>query len=129
MALEESTAFATVFRIQIIAGAFGLACLVLTGQSEHFLSMLYGLILMIGNAWWLASRLEGTRDLSVEAGQRSLYAGAALRFVALIAALLVSQVFGLHLLVVALGMFVAQAAVFVAAMMKFKKESKGEGLG
>jgi len=129
MALEESTAFARIIRTQAIAGVLGLIGLALIGQFEHVFSLLYGIGLMIGNSWWLACRLEKTHSLDVEAGQRSLYAGAALRFVALIVVLLVAQALGLHLLVVAAGMFIAQAAVFVAALIEFKKESKGEGLG
>ncbi len=129
MALEKSTAFSNIFRTQAIVGTLGFVGLIVLTQAVYAFSLLYGACLMMGNAWWLAYRLEKTQGLEVEAGQRSLFAGAALRFVALIVALLVAQLIGLHLLIVAAGMFIAQAAVFVTALIEFKKEGKGEGLG
>ena len=129
MTLERSSVFARIFRTQMIAGALVFICLAAFGQMVYAVSLFYGVAVMAGNAWWLARRLEKTDGLDVQAGQRSLYAGAALRFVALIAVLLAAHLIGLHLLAVAAGMFVAQAVVFITAMNEFKKEGKGEGLG
>jgi len=113
----------------MIAGALVFICLAAFGQMVYAVSLFYGVAVMAGNAWWLARRLDGTNGLDVYAGQRSLYAGAALRFIALIAVLLLAHLIGLHLLAVAAGMFVAQAVVFISAMKEFKREGKGEGLG
>ena len=129
MALGKSSAFARILRSQVVAGVFGFAVLALFGQMAYALALLYGLLLMAGNAWWLARRLENTRGLDVEASQRSLFAGASLRFVALLAGLLMAHLIGLHLLAVAAGMFLAQTVVFITAAKEFKKEGKGEGLG
>jgi len=126
MALEKSSVFARILRAQLVAGALGFAVLMLIGQADFAFALLYGLMLMVVNAWWLARRLEKTRGLGVEASQRSLFAGASLRFVALLAGLLLAHLIGLHLLAVASGMFIAQAVVFVTAALEFKK---GEGLG
>ena len=126
MALEKSSVFVRILRAQLVAGALGFTFLVLIGQAGFAFSLFYGLMLMAGNAWWLAHRLEKTQDMGVEASQRSLFAGASLRFVALIAGLLLGHLIGLHLLAVASGMFIAQAVVFVTAALEFKK---GEGLG
>jgi len=109
-------------RLQLVLGALGFLALAALSQINYALSFLCGVLLMAVNGWWLARRLDKTGGLDVEAGQRSLYAGAAIRFVALIAGLLLAHVIGLHLLLVAAGMFVAQASVFVSALMLFGKE-------
>lgn len=129
MILEKNTAFAQIVWRQIAAGSLCFLILVFMDQSGYALAVIYGLLLMVVNAWWLSRRLEKTEGLDVQAGQRSLYAGAAVRFVALIAGLLLAHLIGLHLLAVAAGMFVAQAVVFIVALIAFKNESKGEGLG
>ncbi|PJA33384.1 MAG: hypothetical protein CO187_01550 [Zetaproteobacteria bacterium CG_4_9_14_3_um_filter_53_7] len=129
MTLERRSVFEKIFRMQVAVGLFGFVCLAALSQVVYAVSLFYGVAVMAGNAWWLARRLEKTDGLDVQAGQRSLYAGAALRFVALIAVLLAAHLIGLHLLAVAAGMFVAQAVVFITAMNEFKKEGKGEGLG
>jgi len=77
--------------------------------------------LMVVNGYWLASRLAKVDGLDVRHGQQSLYAGAAIRFIALIAGLLLAQLLGFHLLVVAIGMFIAQAALFISALWAYKK--------
>ena len=99
---------------------------------EFAFALLYGVVLMVANAVWLAHRLEKTASLDVGAGQRSLYQGAAIRFVALLAGLFLAQFLNLHLLIVAGGMFLAQAVVFLCALfgfMKDHKENKGDGIG
>ena len=103
-------------RLQLWSGIAGFLLLTLVGQLTYALAYGYGVALMVANGMWLAYRLGKVRDLDVRAGQGSLYAGAAMRFVALLAGLLLAQLFGLHLLVVAAGMFVAQLALFVFAL-------------
>jgi hypothetical protein len=127
-----SIAPANLVRLQLLAGVFGFFCLALAGRIEFAFALLYGVALMLANAAWLAHRLEKSASLDAAAGLRSLYMGAAVRFLALLAGLLLAYGLNLHLLVVASGMFLAQAIVFACAMtgfMKDQKENKGDGLG
>jgi hypothetical protein len=120
------------FRLQLFIGFFGFSGLLLAGQIEYAFALLYGVVLMTGNAVWLAHRLEKTESLDAAGSQRSLYQGAVIRFVALLAGLFLAQFLNLHLLYVAGGMFLAQAVVFVCALfgfMKDHKENKGGGFG
>jgi len=120
------------FRVQLVVGFFGFTCLALAGRMEFAFALLYGVVLMVANAVWLAHRLRKTESLDVGASQRSLYQGAAMRFVALLAGLFLAQFLNLHLLIVAGGMFLAQAVVFACALlgfMKDQKEDKGDGFG
>jgi len=119
-------------RLQLIVGFLGFAGLVLAGRVEFAFALLYGAVLMVVNAVWLARRLEKTVGLDAGSSQRSLYQGAAMRFVALLAGLFLAQFLNLHLLIVAGGMFLAQVVVFVCALfgfMKDHKENKGDGFG
>jgi hypothetical protein len=100
------------FRLQLLVGLVGFAGLFLADRLEFAFALLYGVVLMVTNAVWLAHRLEKTESLDAGASQRSLYQGAALRFVALLAGLFLAQFLNLHLLFVAGGMFLAQTVVF-----------------
>ena len=116
----------------MLLGVVGFAVFILVGRSDLALALLYGVTLMMVNGWWLARRLEKTKGLDARAGQRSLYLGAAMRFVALLAALMVGHLLGLHLLGVAAGMLLAQAVVFICALLGFRKDykaEKGDGVG
>ena len=113
-----------ILRLQIVVGVFGALALVVFGYTLFAASFFCGVAMMAANGWWLAVRLEKTNGLNVEAGQRSLYAGAAIRFVSLIVGLLLAYAMGLHLLLVAAGMFVAQTSVFVSALVGFKREQE-----
>ena len=97
--------------------------LLVLGYTAFAAAFFYGVLLMIINAWLLARRLNQTLDMSVEAVQRFIYAGAAVRFVILIAGLLLGHLLGLHLMLVAAGMFVAQVLVYMLALIDLRKES------
>jgi len=130
MVEKKASSYAVFFRMQLLAGVVGFLLLSVFVQAGWAVAYFYGLLLMVANASWLARRLDKTGELDVEASQRSLFAGAGLRFVALIAGLLLAHWIGLHLLLVAGGMFIAQLVVFVTAIVGFKKEdSKGDGFG
>ncbi len=129
MALYKQSSPAQLLRRQFVAGVLGFLALAAAGQLAWAVSLLGGVLLMAGNGYWLARRLEQTDGLDVEESQRSLYVGAAARFAALLAALLVAQLVGLHLLLVAAGMFFAQAVVFVSALIGFGKERYRERHG
>ncbi len=140
-ALENMTALPRIVRMQVVAGVLGSLALIVFGYVDYAYAYLFGVLLMTANAWWLARRLNKALVMSAEAGQRSLYAGAALRFVALIAGLLLGHFIGLHLMLVAAGIFVAQALIYVGALLELKKEQddqessaikneyKGDGFG
>jgi hypothetical protein len=107
----------------IVGGSVSVGFALLVSLSVGF-AVLFGVLLMVVNAAWLNRRMMATDGLDVEAGQRALYSGAALRFGGLLLGLLVAGIMGLHLLYVALGMFVAQAVVFFTALRGFGKERR-----
>jgi len=117
MAQESLVAVSGSFWLQLLSGMAGFLLLVLFGQTAYAFAYGYGVLLMVVNGIWLAARLGKVRELDVKSGQSSLFAGAAIRFIALIAGLFLAQFLGLHLLVVAAGMFVAQMALFVFALV------------
>jgi len=129
MSLLKESAVGLMVRLQILVGTLGFIGLMLYDQPNAALSLLYGVAMMIVNALWLSRRLDKTRGMDADSGKRSLYIGAVLRFMALIAGLMLAHLAGLHLLVVAAGVFIAQAVVFVSAIVGFRKEYKGGGLG
>jgi len=129
MSLLKESAIGLMVRLQMVVGVLGFATLVVADQAGSALSLLYGVAMMVVNSIWLARRLDRTQGLDAGAGKRSLYVGAVLRFAALIAGLMLAYLAGLHLLVVAAGVFLAQAVVFVTALVGIRKEYKGGGLG
>lgn len=107
---------------QIVVGLLGFALLGALLSLNVAASFLCGVLLMTVNGWWLAARLEKGTAMDADSGQRSIYAGAALRFIALLAGLLLAYALGLHLLLVAVGMFVAQMVVFLLSLVWFRRE-------
>jgi len=129
MSLLKESAVGLMVRLQVLVGALGFIGLMLYDQPNAALSLLYGVTMMVVNSLWLSRRLDKTRGMDADGSKRSLYIGAVLRFMALIAGLMLAHLAGLHLLVVAAGVFIAQAVVFVSAVVGFRKEYKGGGLG
>lgn len=76
------------------------------------LSVIYGVLFSLLNGVWLARRIERAGNMDHVSGQRVLYLGAAMRFLALLAVLVLAYELGLHLLAVAGGLLVAQLALF-----------------
>ena len=88
------------------------------------LAVLYGAAFAALNSLWLAGRVERAAALDQEVtGQRILYLGAVIRFVALLGALVLAHLLGLHLLAVAGGLLVAQLALFGYPALRSKIES------
>ena len=129
MSLIKESAIGQIIRLQIVVGVIGCVGLIAYDQTGFALSLLYGVAMMVVNSLWLARRLDKTRGMDADSGKRSLYAGAVLRFIALIVGLGLAHLAGLHLLVVAAGVFVSQDVVFVSAVVGFRKEYNGGGLG
>jgi len=125
MTLENITAMRRIIRMQCLVGVTGGLILLMLGSAVFAMAFAYGVVLMSVNAWWLSRRLDKTLGMDASAGQRSLFAGAVLRFVALIAGLLLGQLIGLHLMLVAAGMFVAQVLVYMVALFELKRNSAG----
>lgn len=108
-----------VIRMQVMAGVLGCLALLVFANVVYAMSYVYGVVMMAMNAWWLARKLD---DIHPDTGQGTLIAGAALRFVTLVVGLLIGQWLGLHLLLVAVGIFVAQLLVYVVALYGLSKE-------
>jgi len=109
---------------QLIVGGSVAVGFAFFARLEIGFAILFGVLLMIVNAAWLNCRMMAADGLDVEAGQRTLYSGAVLRFGGLLLGLLAAGLMGLHLLFVALGMFVAQAVMFFTALRGFAKNRK-----
>jgi len=75
----------------------------------------FGVLVAMLTAVLLGRRIDAAAMAQPELGERMLYAGAVLRFVAVLLALLLAYWLGLHLLAVAAGMLLAQVAMFVYA--------------
>ncbi len=104
---------------QLAAGVITAAGCALFVNPMAGLAVLFGVLLMIGNAAWMDRRMAAVAGLDEEADQRSLYEGAVFRFAGLLIGLLIAGASGLHLLFVALGIFVTQAVLFFAALQRF----------
>ncbi len=108
--------------LQLLVASVGVLVLLKVGQTVQAISVAAGVSLMMVNGWLLFARVEKSCELDVGAGQKLLYIGAVARFIMLIAALLIAQRAGLHLLWLAAGMFAAQAVVFVVALQRTRAE-------
>jgi len=126
MSQHKVFAVGSIIRMQILLGVIGFLLMALLGLVVYAASYVYGIGLMVVNGCWLAFRLARAGELAAEDGQQLLYVGAAFRFLALIAGLLMAQLLGLHLLVVAAGMFAAQAVLFIFTVCEYSKATKGQ---
>ena len=124
MIIQHKHSLLNILRLQLVVGVVGALALDVFGYFLFAASFFYGVVMMAINGWWLAIRLKKTNGLDVEAGQRSLYTGAAIRFVSLMVGLILAYAMGLHLLLVATGMFVAQMSMFISALVSFKREQE-----
>jgi len=100
---------------QLVAGLTGSVAIGMWLGGMLALSVLYGVLLTVLNSFRLAHRVDRAGEVDQTSGQRLLYSGAALRFVGVLAALLLAAGIGLHLLAVAGGMLLAQVALFAYA--------------
>jgi len=83
----------------------------------------FGVLIVMCSTVLLARRIHGAADADPESGQRMLYAGAVSRFVLVLASLVLAYGLGLHLLAVAGGMLLAQAAMFFYALGGLKQQA------
>ncbi len=129
MSSKYLSAYVKVVRLQLVVGVVISAIVAPFFGFVFAGSFLYGALLMGVNSWLMSRRMQAVQGALLSADQRVLYVGAAVRFMLLIVALFVAHLLGMFLLLVALGMFAAQAVLFFIMWMNFRKEGKGEGLG
>jgi len=106
---------------QVVAGLVGSVAVAAGFGAMLALSLAYGVLLAILSGFFLANRVGHAGKVDQVSGQRLLYTGAALRFVGVLAALLLAYKLGLHLLAVAGGMLLAQVALFIYAAQSARK--------
>jgi len=82
----------------------------------------FGVLVTMLSSVLLGRRIGAAAAAQPEDGQRMLYAGAVLRFVVVLLALMLALWLGLHLLAVAAGMVFAQGAMFVYAAKRMREE-------
>ncbi|TLS77065.1 hypothetical protein FE236_04545 [Mariprofundus erugo] len=112
-------------RYQLSAGVILLLVFAVSGKYLTGFSCLFGSVLMASGSWELARRLASS-SVSVGADdlQGSLYRGAALRFVLILAGLAVAFLLGLDLPAVAGGMFAAQVLFYFASLKMYRDDAK-----
>ena len=84
----------------------------LLGMGDRIVAFGYGLVLMSINAAVLAWMVARAAFSQQQAGRKLMHGGAAVRFVALLLLLMLANALGLHLMFVALGMLIAQFALY-----------------
>jgi len=105
------------------AGLIGMVPAYLYFDISVALGIGFGVLIAMLSTMLLARRISGAADTDPEQGQRLLYAGAAVRFVLVLMALVVAYKLGLHLLAVAGGMLLAQVAMFVFAVRGLRHQA------
>ncbi|MDQ6966276.1 MAG: ATP synthase subunit I [Mariprofundaceae bacterium] len=105
------------------AGLIGMVPAYLYFDIKVALGIGFGVMIAMVSTMLLARRIAGAAGTDPEQGQRLLYAGAAVRFVFVLMALVVAYKLDLHLLAVAGGMLLAQAAMFVFAVRGFRHQA------
>lgn len=101
---------------QLLAGIIGLGSAFLLYDVRVASGVGFGVLVVMLSTLLLARRIDGAANSDPQSGQRLLYSGAVVRFVCVLAALLLAYGIGLHLLAVAVGMVLAQAAMFGFAL-------------
>ncbi|HCS13631.1 MAG: hypothetical protein COS82_02260 [Zetaproteobacteria bacterium CG06_land_8_20_14_3_00_59_53] len=84
----------------------------------------FGVLVVMLSTLLLARRIHGATASDPERGQQLLYTGAVVRFVFVLASLVVACGIGLHLFAVAVGMLLAQVAMFLFAVGGMRAQVK-----
>jgi len=111
-------------RHQISAGVILMAVLALAGEYVLAASCLFGALLMAAGSWELARRLKASEALDADGVQASLYKGAVLRFMLILAGLATGFLLGLSLPAIAGGMFAAQVLFYIASLRRYSSEAR-----
>jgi ATP synthase I chain len=113
--LGGSRVIQTALLWQLGAGLSGMLAAVLRYGVKVALGVGFGVLIIMLTTILLGRRLHGAAETDPESGRRMLYAGAVMRFMLVLVALAVAYGLGLHLLAVAVGMLLAQSAMFFYA--------------
>jgi len=109
---------------QLGAGLLAMLTAVLFYDVKVALGVGFGVTIVMLTTILLGRRIHSAAATDPESGQRMLYAGAVMRFVLVLTALVMAYGLGLHLLAVAVGMVLAQAAMFVFAASGLRTQFK-----
>ena len=109
---------------QLGAGLFAMLAAVLFYDVKVALGVGFGVMIVMLSTILLGRRIHSAAATDPESGQRMLYAGAVMRFVLVLTALVMAYGLGLHLLAVAVGMVLAQVAMFVFAASGLRVQFK-----
>jgi uncharacterized membrane protein len=109
---------------QLGAGLSGMLVAVLCYDVKVAMGLGFGVLIVMLSTLLLGWRIRDAAAADVESGQHMLYAGAVMRFVFVLAALVVAYSLGLHLLAVAVGMVLSQAAMFFFAASGLRAQFK-----
>jgi len=109
---------------QLGAGLVGMLTAVLCYDVKAALGTGFGVLIVMLSTMLLGRRIHGAAATDPESGQRMLYAGAVMRFMLVLTALIIAYGLGLHLLAVAVGMVLAQVAIFVFAASALRTQFK-----
>jgi len=85
------------------------------------LAFAWGVVLAMVSGYFLARRVSQAAVTEARRGQRLLYAGAVWRFLGVLAGLVLAWGLGLHLLLVAAGMLLAQVVMFAVAALDARR--------
>jgi len=109
---------------QLGAGLLAMLTAVLFYDVQVALGVGFGVMIIMLSTILLGRRIHNAAATDPESGQRMLYAGAVMRFVLVLTALVMAYGLGLHLLAVAVGMVLAQVAMFVFAASGLRVQFK-----
>lgn len=109
---------------QFGAGLLAMLAAVLCFDVKAALGVGFGVMIIMLSTILLERRIHRAAATDPDSGQRMLYAGAVMRFVLVLTALVVAYGLGLHLLAVAVGMVLAQVAMFFFAASGLRVQFK-----
>jgi len=116
-----------VISLQALAGLTGfLAALFWFGPVIAW-SLVFGAGLSVVTGYWLMRHTLHAAELEPEHGRRAMHAHAAMRLLFVLAALFLAYGLGLYLPAVAAGLFLAQASVYMYAVVHAGKGMRKTG--
>jgi len=121
---ESSSSVQIALLWQLGSGLLAMLAAVLFYDVKVALGVGFGVMIIMLSTILLGRRIHSAAATDPESGQRMLYAGAVMRFVLVLTALVMAYGLGLHLLAVAVGMGLAQVAMFVFAASGMRVQFK-----
>ena len=121
---ESSSSVQIALLWQLGSGLLAMLAAALFYDLKVALGVGFGVMIIMLSTILLGRRIHSAAATDPESGQRMLYAGAVMRFVLVLTALVMAYGLGLHLLAVAVGMVLAQVAMFVFAASALRTQFK-----